>query len=131
MGAKITSGRKTGVIFMAERLSIYLNAMKNDIILVIAMLLVLFLSSGMWLGFPLLFFMGLVPLAAPVLFPLTSALLFSIGFLYTSIHAAGELHKQKPDRSVLQWTVYYQLVIIVAVSLSILFSYVLIVLIHS
>ncbi|UTR09983.1 hypothetical protein MM300_19200 [Evansella sp. LMS18] len=116
---------------MAERLSIYLNAMKNDIILLIAMLLVLFLSSGMWLGFPLFFFMSLVPLAAPVLFPLTSAMLFSIGFLYTSIHAAGELHKQNPGRSVLQWTMYYQLVIIGAAFISILFIYVLIVLIHS
>ncbi|RBP85982.1 hypothetical protein DFO70_13614 [Cytobacillus firmus] len=97
---------------MDEVFSIYRKAMKKDLFLLIAIFVVSLLTVFLWLGFPLFFFINTLPLATPILFPFFSALLFSLGLVYTNINVAKELHQIKSHRSVFQWTIYFQLWIV-------------------
>jgi hypothetical protein len=92
--------------------SIYIKTMKKDIILFMAIFVILILTGFFWLGFPLYFFINTLPLATPILFPLVSALLFSLGFIYTNINVAKQIHQTQSNRSIFQWTLYFQLLII-------------------
>lgn len=100
--------------------SIYIKTIKKDIMLHMAILVITILTAFLWLGFPLYFFSNTIPFATPFLFPLISALFFSIGFVYTNINVAKEIHQIKNYRSVFQWTLYFQLWIII-ISFSLIF----------
>ena len=92
--------------------TIYFKTIKKDVFLLMAIFVISILTAGIWLGFPLYFFMDTLRFATPILFPLASALLFSLGFIFTNINVAKEIHQTKGQRSVFQWTLYFQLWII-------------------
>lgn len=96
---------------MNKIFSIYFKTIKKDLILLIAIFVILILTGFMWLGFPLYYFINTLPFATPILFPLVSAILFSLGFVYTNINVAKKIHQIQSNRSILQWTLYFQLLI--------------------
>lgn len=88
--------------------SIYMKAVRKDIFLLLAIVFISILTYPFWLGFPLFYSITRMPYAAPILFPIISSFLLSLGFLYTNINAAKDLHNNS-QRSAFQWTLYFQI----------------------
>ncbi|WP_371068969.1 hypothetical protein [Sediminibacillus sp. JSM 1682029] len=93
---------------MEKPLFIWLKAAKDNLFLVIAMITLIVFLYPFWLGFPLYYISGVFPLAVPILFPLASALLLSVGFIYINLLAAKAMKDNKGKRSVSQWTLHFQ-----------------------
>ncbi|WP_074598933.1 hypothetical protein [Sediminibacillus halophilus] len=66
------------------------------------------LFISFWLGIPFYYISGELTLVAPILFPLVSVLLFSAGLIYINLMAAKAMDDNKGQRSVYQWTLYFQ-----------------------
>ncbi|WP_077356202.1 hypothetical protein [Virgibacillus halodenitrificans] len=92
--------------------TIYFKTIKKDIFLLMAIFVIYILTAGIWLGFPLYPFEETFPIATSILFPLVSALLFSLGFVFTNKKVAKLIHQTKSQRSVFQWTLYFQLCVV-------------------
>ncbi len=93
---------------MNQVFSIYMKAVRKDIFLLLAIMVISILTYPFWLGFPLFYSINTMPYFSPILFPFISSLLLSLGFLYTNINASKELHNNS-QRSAFQWTLYFQI----------------------
>ncbi|QTN00694.1 hypothetical protein ERJ70_16200 [Sediminibacillus dalangtanensis] len=93
---------------MEKPLFIWLKVAKHNSFLVIAIIILMVFLYPFWLGLPFYYISGALPLAAPILFPFFSALLFSAGFIFINLLAAKAMDDKKGQRSVYQWTFYFQ-----------------------
>ncbi|WP_161598901.1 hypothetical protein [Bacillus mesophilum] len=93
---------------MNQVFSIYMKAVRRDLFLLLAIMVISILTYPFWLGFPLFYSIITMPYFAPILFPFISSFLLSLGFLYTNINAAKELHNNS-QRSIFHWTLYFQI----------------------
>lgn len=78
---------------MNQYVSVYLETVKKNILLFMIIFVILIFTSNLWLGYPLILIGDIIssPKLILILFPLLSASLLSLGFLYTNFIIAKKI----------------------------------------